>query len=177
MANELNSLAPGRCGSNFKSMNFRLIIGKSRLGTSYEVALWWMPENLTDDKSKLVQLMAWWCQATSHYLSQCWHRSMLTYGVIRAEWMFKGLRHVLEYFCHNAWGHMWTGSPNPEAIGQRIGRTVCKCPRHGGNTVFTMVLYFLRYRNCSYIFGKIFYIFFQKDASFPYKAMLYIFKI
>ena len=36
----------------------------------------WMPLNLTDDKSTLVQVMAWCCQATCHYLSQCWHRSM-----------------------------------------------------------------------------------------------------
>ena len=28
--------------------------------------------NLTDDKSALVQVMAWCRQATSHYLSQCW---------------------------------------------------------------------------------------------------------
>ena len=28
--------------------------------------------NLTDDKSTLVQVMAWCCQATSHCLNQCW---------------------------------------------------------------------------------------------------------
>ena len=36
----------------------------------------------TDDKSTFVQAMAWCLQATSHYLSQCWPRSMLPYGVI-----------------------------------------------------------------------------------------------
>ena len=30
-----------------------------------------MPEDLTDDKSTLVQVMAWCRQATSHYLKQC----------------------------------------------------------------------------------------------------------
>ena len=32
--------------------------------------------NLTDNKSKLVQVMAWCCQTTSHYLIQCWPRPM-----------------------------------------------------------------------------------------------------
>ena len=30
-----------------------------------------MPQDLTDDKLTLVQVMAWYSQATSHYLSQC----------------------------------------------------------------------------------------------------------
>ena len=33
------------------------------------------------DKSTLVQVMAWCCQATSHYLSQCWPRSMWPCGI------------------------------------------------------------------------------------------------
>ena len=31
--------------------------------------------------------MAWCRQATSHYLSQCWPRSMLPYGVTRPQWV------------------------------------------------------------------------------------------
>ena len=31
--------------------------------------------------------MAWCRQATSHYLSQCWPRSMSPYGVIRPQWV------------------------------------------------------------------------------------------
>ena len=34
-----------------------------------------MSQDLTD-KSTLVQVMAWCCQATSHYLSQCWFSSL-----------------------------------------------------------------------------------------------------
>ena len=33
----------------------------------------------TEDKSRLVQVMAWCCQATSHYLSQCCSRSVSPY--------------------------------------------------------------------------------------------------
>ena len=39
-----------------------------------------MPRILT--KSTLVQVMAWCRQAPSHYLSQCWPRSMSSYGII-----------------------------------------------------------------------------------------------
>ena len=53
----------------------------------YEIALRWMPLDLTDDKSTLVQVMAWCHQATSHYLSQCWPRSMSPNGVTRPQWV------------------------------------------------------------------------------------------
>ena len=46
-----------------------------------------MPLNLNDDKSTLVQVMAWCRQATSHYLSQCCPRSLSPYGVIRPQWV------------------------------------------------------------------------------------------
>ena len=41
----------------------------------------------TDDKSTLVQVMAWCHQATSHYLSQCWPRSLSPYGITRPQWV------------------------------------------------------------------------------------------
>ena len=44
----------------------------------------------TDDKSTLVQVMAWCHQATSHYLSQCWPRSQSSYGVTRPQWVNSG---------------------------------------------------------------------------------------
>ena len=47
----------------------------------------WMPLDFTDDKSTLVQVMAWCRQATSHYLSQCWPRFMSPYGVTRPQWV------------------------------------------------------------------------------------------
>ena len=43
---------------------------------SCEIVLRWMSHHLTDDKSTLVQVNAWCHQATSHYLSQCWPKSM-----------------------------------------------------------------------------------------------------
>ena len=44
--------------------------------------------NSFDEKSTLVQAMAWFRQATSHYLSQCWLRSLSSYGVTRLQWVY-----------------------------------------------------------------------------------------
>ena len=52
-----------------------------------EIALIWMSLDFTDDQLTLVQVMAWCHQATSHYLSQCWPRSLLPYGTIRPLWV------------------------------------------------------------------------------------------
>ena len=46
-----------------------------------------MPQDLIDDKSALVQVLAWCHQATSHYLSQCWPRSMSPCGITRPQWV------------------------------------------------------------------------------------------
>ena len=45
-----------------------------------------MPQDLTDDKSTLVQVLAWCRQATSYYLNQCWLSSVSPYGVTRDQW-------------------------------------------------------------------------------------------
>ena len=44
-----------------------------------------MSLNFTIDESTSVQVMAWCRQATRHYLSQCWPRSLLPYGVTRPQ--------------------------------------------------------------------------------------------
>ena len=49
---------PGDVASNFKSITFKLVWQKSRLGTRRKIALSWMPQNLTNEKSTLVQLTA-----------------------------------------------------------------------------------------------------------------------
>ena len=78
----LNSLAPGRFQFNFRKVIFKLTLVNGGWGISYEIALTWMPQDFVDDKSTLVQVMAWCRQATSHYLSQCWPRSMSPYGIL-----------------------------------------------------------------------------------------------
>ena len=46
-------------------------------------------QDLTDDKSTLVQVTTWCRQAPSHYLSQCWLNSLSPYGVARPQWIDK----------------------------------------------------------------------------------------
>ena len=57
----LSSLAPGRCGNNMWSIILKFIIQHSSLGSTCRIALRWMPQNLTNEKSTLVQVMACCC--------------------------------------------------------------------------------------------------------------------
>ena len=82
----LNSLAPGKFEWNFRHVIFKQISVIDGWGISCEIALIWMSLDFTDDQSTLVQVMAWCRQATSHYLSQCWPRSLSPYGVTRPQW-------------------------------------------------------------------------------------------
>ena len=85
--NMFNSLAPGRPRCHFKTAIFNLVLLIGIFTSSKDNALRWMPRELTDNKSTLVQVMAWCCQATSHYLSQCWPCTMSPYGVTSPQWV------------------------------------------------------------------------------------------
>ena len=87
MPRSVNSLAPGRFQFNFRWVIFQLTFVNGGWGFSHEIALRWMPLDLTDDKSTLVQVMAWCRQTTSHYLSQCWPWYMSPNGVTRPQWV------------------------------------------------------------------------------------------
>ena len=56
-----------------------------------------MPQDITDDASTLVQVMAWCHQATSHYLSQCWLKSLSPRGVTRPQWVKNSLFDVKNF--------------------------------------------------------------------------------
>ena len=58
-----------------------LITEKSCQDIHGDIVLRWMSQNLTIRTSILVRVMAWYRQATSRYLNQCWCRSMSAYGV------------------------------------------------------------------------------------------------
>ena len=62
-----------------------ILLQNSSWDTCCEIALRWMTQNLTNEKSTLVQVMAWCCQAICHYTIQCWPRSMLPYSVTRPQ--------------------------------------------------------------------------------------------
>ena len=82
--NCINSLDPERCGSNFRGLFSKLISWIDIMSTSCEIDLMSVSQ---DDKSTLIQVMTWSHQATSHYLNQCWPRSMLPYGITRSQWV------------------------------------------------------------------------------------------
>ena len=124
----VNSLIPGKFESNLRKEIFKLTLVNGGWGISYEIALRWMPLHLTD-KSTLVQVMAWCHQATSHYLSQCWPRSLSPYDVTRPQWVNtqkplhtlpsrKSFRCV---FCKYVGGKLWCYT----------GTILCMCPAKG----------------------------------------------
>ena len=83
----INSLAPGKIEWNFRSLIFQIISVIDGWGISCELTLRWMSLDLTNDKSTLVQVMAWCRQATRHYLNQCWPKSVSPNGVTRPQWV------------------------------------------------------------------------------------------
>ena len=70
-----------------RNVNLRLVLFIDGWGISCEITPRWMSLDLNEDKSTLVQVMAWCRQATSHYLSQCWPRSLQPYGITRPQWV------------------------------------------------------------------------------------------
>ena len=57
------------------------------LSTFHETAPEWMFQDHINDRSTLVQVMTWCRQAPSHYLSQCWPRSMSPWSITRPQWV------------------------------------------------------------------------------------------
>ena len=90
-----------------------------------EIALRPVPHNLTNDKSTLVwtgQVMAWFHQATSHYLSQCWPRSMSPYGVTRPQWV----KHIqcVAVITRSIFLKILTTDPHSSPVRARYGMSV-----------------------------------------------------
>ena len=83
----VNLLVPGRSECDSKNVIFNLVLLIVIFRSSHDNVLQWMTQDLTDDKSSLVQVMAWCHQATSYYLSQCRLSSLSTYGIARPQWV------------------------------------------------------------------------------------------
>ena len=77
---------------------FNLILVVDGWGISFGSAVKWILLDLTADKSTLIQVMTLCRQATSHHLSQYWHRSVSPYGVTRPRWV---------KWCHSVFGRPW----------------------------------------------------------------------
>ena len=73
----------------FNNTIFKLISGTDILSISCEIIVRCIWQNSTDDKSTLVQVMAWCYQVTNHNLSQELPRSMSQYGLTRPQWVIR----------------------------------------------------------------------------------------
>ena len=118
---EFNSLWPGRSEYDSKNVIFNLVLLIGIFKSSYDNVLRWMPHDFTDDKSTLVQVMAWCRQATSHYLSQCWPISLSPYGVTRPQWVnFLNMKVQVMAWCRQATSHYlsqcWPISLSPYGV-------------------------------------------------------------
>ena len=82
-----NSLTPGRFGWKFTKVILKLTLIIDDCSISCKIALRGMSLDRTDDNATLAQVMAWCRQATSHYLSQCWPRSLLPCGITSPQWV------------------------------------------------------------------------------------------
>ena len=100
----INSVVHGRFGGNFKMIILKLILQICRMGNQCEIALRQMPYNLTNEKPILVQVMACCLTATSHYMSQCWHKYMSPFGVTMPQ-HFNRLRAELFWETINSFGY------------------------------------------------------------------------
>ena len=93
---------------NLRYVIFKRLLVIAGWGISCEAALIWMSLGFTDDQSTLVQVMAWCLQATSHYLSQCWPRSLSPCDVTWPQWL-KFVVLTLFYFDLGSSMNQWYG--------------------------------------------------------------------
>ena len=80
----INSLFPG---FDFKCLVFKCILLIIFRGIFQWFAFMWMAAVPADEKSTLVQVMAWYRQASSHYMNQCWLKSMTPCVATRPQWV------------------------------------------------------------------------------------------
>ena len=109
ISKKMNSLVPGKFEWNFRHVIFKQILVIDGWGISCKIALIWMSLDFTDDQSTLVQVMAWCHQAASHYLDQCWPRSISPYGVASPQWVNRVTTtlHCILHGQYVPWIMMW----------------------------------------------------------------------
>ena len=119
-----------------------------------EIGLRWVPQNPNDDYSTLVQAMAWCREATSHYLNQCWPKSLSSYGVTRPQWV-------------KTCGHV-------HAVAQCLswcdGATCMMCHPYMQDLLLVLALYWLTFHLAALLV-------LSKSRNWPHYIYLYSWKI
>ena len=76
-----------------------------------------MLQTLTNEQSTLVQVMVWCRQATGHYLSWCWPRSLSLYDTTRPHWVNDKIRrNVLCLVFYEMCWHFWLAAEMCQAF-------------------------------------------------------------
>ena len=73
---------------HFKCITFKCGVLSTFISISSVIASRWMPQDHTEDESRLVQVMAWCRQAPSHCLSQSWQRSRCHMLSLEVTWLY-----------------------------------------------------------------------------------------
>ena len=82
----VNSVLPVRCLHNVINVVFKHIAFINALVFAVALPFGWIPQDLTDQKSMLVQVLAWCLEVRSHYMCECWLNSMSIYDITRPKW-------------------------------------------------------------------------------------------
>ena len=96
------------CGSNMKGIIIKLIIHESRMENTCEIALMWIPQNLTKEKSTLVRVISWCTRSTYGACDprECCSASGVTVGLGRC--VHSGINHGnKESLCCSQWVLIW----------------------------------------------------------------------
>ena len=138
-----NSLFPERSICTFENVIFNLVWLNGICIFSHDNAIRWKPQKLTDDKSTLVQIMAWCRQATSHYLSQYWPRFVSPYGVTRPQCVLSNMGSNTELL-----GNSYSGV----SCGRSTSYILRNCPFHYYTPLYQAVWMCACYSLCNRLF-------------------------
>ena len=97
---KVNTLRQRRNEQHFANDIFKRIFFNENVWISIKISLKFVPKGPINNIPALVQIMAWRCQVTSHYLNQCW----LVYRRIYASLGLNELRALETAKCDNACG-------------------------------------------------------------------------
>ena len=106
----ISSALAVKCINPLIWVTFKLTLVIAGLGILYEITLSGLSLHLTDDKSTLVQIMAWCHLAPSHYLRQCLPWYLSPYGITRPQWaVFTKLHRHISFCCYQLLNGRWWG--------------------------------------------------------------------
>ena len=145
----------------------------------YDNALRWIPQDLTDEKSTLVQVMVWsWChQATSHYPSQCWHSSVSLYGITRPQWVKQQIQIISYQTCAGSWdsknwwgllgnSHHWCPSTSHPWSEYPCAENSVRKQKKSGLTRWALGKILSHQNICKYVLWATAWVFFQSPTIY-----------